>query len=38
MKESQPNFITDNENLELLKQSILGATKREEDKVKKNKN
>ena len=39
IRESQPNFIADNENLELLKQNILDANKREEeDKVKRNKN
>ena len=37
IRESQPNFIADNENLELLKQNILDANKREEDKVKRNK-
>ena len=37
IRESQPNFIADIENLELLKQNILDANKREEDKVKRNK-
>ena len=39
IRKSQPNFITDNENLELQKQSILDASKREEEsKVKRDKN
>ena len=37
IRESQPNFIADIENLELLKQSILDASKIEEEKVKRNK-
>ena len=38
IKESQPNFIADNENLELLKQNILDTSKREkEEKVKRDK-
>ena len=38
IRESQPNFIADNENLKLLKQNILDANKREEEvKVKRNK-
>ena len=31
IRESQPNFIADNENLKLLKQNILDANKREEE-------
>ena len=31
IRESQPNFITDNENLDLLKQIILDANKKEEE-------